>query len=301
MSRRSVIHMFDPMPHASPFDINMAVDAGFDMVFQHSNVKLDEINALFQDAIFSRGPKGARHTAAFIGGRDIHLAMQMLEAAKNAMVLPFDISIMVDPSGSFTTAAALVACVEKVLKEKHEMALSDCRAVVLGGTGTVGIATGVIASLAGAETTLVHHNSIERAQELADEYNKLCDTCMRGAFGASDADKAYLIGDAEIVFCTAKAGVEILDDRVMAATEKLKVAGDVNAVPPMGIRDIGLKDFGEPLKHAVAAKGAVGIGALAVGEAKSRLQHTLLKLLLDPDKAVVLDFRVAFEKARELV
>ena len=87
----------------------------------------------------------------------------------------------------------------------------------------------------------------------------------------------------------------------MSKTEKLKVAGDVNADPPMGIRDIGLKDFGEPLKHAIASKGAVGIGALAVGEVKSRLQHTLLKAGVDPDIAVSLDFRVAFDKARELV
>jgi len=251
--------MFDPTPHTSPFDINMAVDAGFDLVFPHSNVKLEDIHSLIQDAIFSRGPKGARHTSAFIGGRDIHLAMQMLDAAQKAMVPPFEISIMVDPSGSFTTAAALVACVEKVLKEKHHMALADCHAVVLGGTGTVGIATGVIASLAGARTTLVHHKSIERAQELADEYNKLCNTTMRGAFGASDADKSYLLANADIVFCTAKAGVEILDDHVMAATEKLKVAGDVNAVPPMGIRDIGNWDknmafteqFGEPVAQGI--------------------------------------------------
>ena len=301
MSHRSVIHMFDPSPQPSPFDINMAVDAGFDVIVPYANVELDAVHALVQDAIFSRGPKGAKHTAAFIGGRDIHLAMRMLAAAEQAMQPPFEISVMVDPSGSFTTAAALVACVEKVLRSEHDMALSDCRAVVLGGTGTVGIATGVIASLAGADTTLVHHRSIERAQELAAEYNKLCGTNMRGSFGASDADKAYLVGNAEIVFCTAKAGVELLDDRVLGMSETLRVAGDVNAVPPLGIRDIGIKDFGAPLKHANAAPNARGIGALAVGEAKSRLQHALLKSLLDTDAAVYLDFRAAFERARKIV
>lgn len=301
VSMRSIIHMFDPMQHVSPFDVNMAVDAGFDVVVPYSNVKLEEVHGLIQDAIFSRSPKSARYTAAFIGGRDIHLAMRILAQAEEALVPPFEISIMVDPSGSFTTAAALVACVEKVLKEKHQMALSDCRAVVLGGTGTVGIATGVIASLAGADTTLVHHKSIERAQELADEYNKLCGATMRGSFGASDADKVYLVDNADIVFCTAKAGVEILDDRVIGSVKTLKVAADVNAVEPYGIRDIGLKDFGEPLKHAKGANDAVGIGALAIGEAKSKVQNALLKSLLDQDKAVSLDFRTAFEKARELV
>ena len=299
MTHRSIIHMFDPLPQPSPFDVNMAVDAGFDVVVPYANVGLDDVHGLIQDAIFSRGPKGAKHTAAFIGGRDIHLAMRMLSIARDAMQPPFEISIMVDPSGSFTTAAALVGCVEKVLREKHGMALSDCRAVVLGGTGTVGIATGVIASLAGAETTLVHHKSIERAQELATEYNNLCGTTMRGTFGASDADKAYLLANAEIVFCTAKAGVEIVDDRVLASSDTLRVAGDVNAVPPLGIRDIGIKDFGEPLRHS--ASGALGIGALAVGEAKSRLQHALLKSLLDEDQPVYVDFRAAFERARTVI
>ena len=298
---KSIIHMFDPLPHPSPFDVNMAVDAGFDVVVPYANVALEDIHGLIQDAIFSRGPKGAQHTAAFIGGRDIHLAMRMLAAAERAMVSPFEISVMVDPSGSFTTAAALVACVEKVLRDKHDLALSECRAVVLGGTGTVGIATGVIASRAGARTALVHHNSIERAQELASEYNELCGTDMRGTFGASDADKAYLLENAEIVFCTAKAGVELLDDRVLGTSETLKVAADVNAVAPFGVRGIGIKDFGAPLKHANARSSAVGIGALAVGEAKSRLQHEMLRSLLDRGDAAFLEFRAAFERARELV
>ncbi|MFZ4654759.1 MAG: methylenetetrahydromethanopterin dehydrogenase, partial [Methylococcaceae bacterium] len=37
--KRSVLHMLDPMPHVSPFDINMAVDAGFDHVFPTDNVQ----------------------------------------------------------------------------------------------------------------------------------------------------------------------------------------------------------------------------------------------------------------------
>ena len=301
MKKRSIIHMLNAEPNTSPFDINMAVDAGFDVVVPYANVELDRVNGLIQDAIFSRGPKDVKHTAAFIGGRDIHLAMLMLAAAKEAMVPPFEISVLVDPSGAFTTAAALVACVEKELRVKHGMDLADSRAVVFGGTGPVGIATGVIASLAGADTTLVHHVNIERAQGLAAEYNKLCGVSMRGTFGSSEADKAYLLAHADVVFCTAKAGVEVLIDDVLSQTETLKVAGDINAVPPLGIRGIGAKDFGAPLKHATSSKGAVGIGALAVGEVKSRLQQILLRMMLETDEPLYLDIRAAFTKARELI
>lgn len=301
MDKQKVIHMLDPMEHTSPFDINMAIDAGFDKVIPHSNVKLEQINSLVQDAIFSRGPSGVKNTNIFIGGRDINLAMDMLEASKKAMVPPFEVSMLVDPSGAFTTAAALVACVEKELKEKHNKELKNSTAVVFGGTGPVGIATGVIVSLAGAKTTIVSHMSIENAQSIASQYNKLCNSSMEGTYGCSDADKAYLLAYADIAFCTAKAGVEVLDDRVLGDAKSLKVAGDVNAVPPLGIRGMKVNDFGAPLKHATNSDGAVGIGALAIGDVKYHLQQALLHMMVETDKPVYLDFRDAFTKARELV
>ena len=301
MSKQSIIHMIDPMPYVSPFDINMAVDAGYDVVLPYANVELWQVNGLVQDTIFSREPEGVKKTAVFIGGRDISLAKQMLDAAKKAMVPPFEISVMADPSGAYTTAAALVACVERELKDKHGMKLEDSRGVIFGGTGPVGIATGVIASLAGADITLVDHQSVENAQSVADEYNASCSCFMKGTIAASDADKAYLLANVDIAFCTAKAGVEILNDSVLADAKALKVVGDVNAVPPLGVSGIHLQDFGAPLTHAVAADGAVGIGALAIGHIKYRTQQALLKLLLETDKSVFIDFREAFIKARELV
>ena len=75
----------------------------------------------------------------------------------------------------------------------------------------------------------------------------------------------------------------------------------MNAVPPLEIRGLGIQDFGEPLIHAVAASGAVGIGALAIGHIKYRTQQVLLKLLLETDKPVFIDFREAFITARGLV
>ena len=43
--------------------------------------------------------------------------MDMLDAAKQAMVPPyFEISVMADPSGAFTTAAGMIAVVEKHLR-----------------------------------------------------------------------------------------------------------------------------------------------------------------------------------------
>jgi methylene-tetrahydromethanopterin dehydrogenase len=300
MEKRSILHMLDPMPHNSPFDINMAMDAGFDVMMPYSNVKLESVHGLVQDAIFSRGPSGVKRTGIFIGGRNLALAVEMMEVAKKAMVPPFEVSVFADPSGAFTTAAALVACVEKQLKEKHGKELKDCHAVVIGGTGAVGIATGVIASLAGADVMLTDHLSVDTALDVAREYNKRFGCSMKGSCASSEADKARLVANADIIFCTARAGIQVLSAEVLSEARLLKVAGDVNAVPPLGIEGIKRSDLGTPLIHAVNSKGAVGIGALAVGNVKYQLQNTLLKLMLETDKPLYLDFRDAFSKAREL-
>ena len=300
MEKRSILHMFDPMPNNSPFDINMAMDAGFDVLMPYNNVKLDSVYRLTQDAIFSRGPAGVKRTGIFIGGRDLGLAMDMLDACQHAMVPPFEVSVFADPSGAFTTAAALVACVEKELKAKHGIELKDCNALVFGGTGPVGIATGIIASLAGAETALVDHLSIDTALDVAKAYNRRFACTLKGACAGSEADKAQLVTNVDIIFCAAKAGIQVLSSAVLKEARQLKVAGDVNAVPPLGIEGIKRSDSGVPLTHAINAQGAVGVGALAVGNVKYQLQNEMLKLMLKTDKPVYLDFRAAFNKARDI-
>lgn len=298
MPKRSILHMFDPMPNNSPFDINMALDTGFDVLMPYSNVKLESIHGLTQDAIFSRSPSGIKRTGIFIGGRDMGLAMDMMDAAKQAMVPPFEISVLADPSGAFTTAAALVACVEKQLKEKHNKELKGCKALVFGGTGPVGIATGVIASLAGANVSLVDHMSIDNAKDVAKEYNRRCHSNLSAAVASSDEEKSALIADVDIIFCTAKAGIQVLSTEVMAHAKQLKVAGDVNAVPPAGIAGIGANDESIAL---ASPKGAIGVGALAIGNIKYKVQNALLELNLATKKPVYLDFRDAFIEAQKIV
>ncbi len=297
MSKRSILHMFDPMPNNSPFDVNMALDTGFDVLMPYSNVKLESVQGLTQDAIFSRSPAGIKKTGIFIGGRDIGLSLDMMNHCKQVMFPPFQVSVLADPSGAFTTAAALVACVEKQLLTVHGKTLSESKALVFGGTGPVGIATGVIASLAGAHTTLVDHLSLDTAEDAAKEYNRRCGADLHGAKAGNKEEKIDILQDIDIVFCTAKAGIEVLSHDVVESTTQLKVAGDVNAVPPAGISGINPKDNGVEMKLGM---NAVGIGALAIGNVKYQLQNLLLELLLTTDEPVYLDFRDAFNKAQQI-
>ena len=61
MADKQILHMVTPLKHMSPFDVNMALDAGYDAVLTYTDVTLEEITGLVQDAMFSRPPKrGAR-------------------------------------------------------------------------------------------------------------------------------------------------------------------------------------------------------------------------------------------------
>jgi methylene-tetrahydromethanopterin dehydrogenase len=300
MTKRSVLYLLEPTAFTSPFDINMAIDAGYDVVLPYAGVRLENVVGLAQDAIFSRGDDGVRHTGLFIGGRDIGLALDMLEAAEKAMVPPFQVSVMADPSGGFTTSAAAVALAEKQLREKHGLDFRGLKTVVFGGTGPVGLATAILAARCGAEVTIVDHASIETALEKAEVYGKRAGVSLTGTQAISDADKAYLLHHAHVVFCTAKAGVQVLNREVLAEAARLKIAIDVNAVPPLGIEGVKRTDNAAPLKYATNSPDAVGTGALRVGGFKNRLQHTLLKWLLKFEEPVFVDFLFAYKIARDL-
>lgn len=93
MTDKNILHMVTPLKHMSPFDVNMALDAGFDAVVTYTNVTLDEVTGLVQDAIFSRPPKVGARTGMFFGGKNASLALDMLAKAKAALVPPFGISL----------------------------------------------------------------------------------------------------------------------------------------------------------------------------------------------------------------
>ena len=147
MAPRNILHMLSPQRHISPFDVNMAVDAGFDAVIPYSGVEVGDVRGLVQDAMFSRPPTSAARTGFFIGGKNAIQALDMLDAGRAAMFPPFEISLFADPAGSFTTAAAMVARVEKELKTRHGQGWSGRMVSVFGGTGVVGYSAAVITSL----------------------------------------------------------------------------------------------------------------------------------------------------------
>ena len=74
------------------------------------------------------------------------------------------------------------------------------------------------------------------------------------------------------------------------------IAADVNAVPPLGVEGVELHANGAPLGE----HGALGVGALAIGNVKYRTELGLFKQMSESKTPLKLDFRQAFELARTL-
>ena len=297
MEKVSILHLITAAKNASPFDVNMAYDAGFDKVMPYTNVALDEVLSLTQDAIFSRSPSGVRREGVFIGGRDIDLAMQMLNVAQKGMFGPFTCSIFADPSGAFTTAAAMIAKAEHHLKKQFNEDLEGKTVSIFGASGPVGGCAAIIAALHGAKVQLVAHRSIADISHKAEAWNAQYQVNMKVVDGTTEDAKTALLIDTEIALCAAAAGVQVLNKAQLSGTNSLRVVADVNAVSPLGIESVKVDDDGVNVEDT----HVFGIGALAIGQLKYQTQHQLLKRMLSAEISQVFEFVAAFNLARELL
>lgn len=289
-----ILHMLSPQKHMSPFDVNMAADAGYKVIVPYINVTLEEVAGLTQDAIFSRPPDDGVRTGIFIGGKDAILALDMMAAAEQALVPPFGLSTFADPAGSFTTAAAMVACVERVLKLKFGRSWKGIRVAIFGATGVVGFASSIITALEGAQVSLVAHRGVDRVVKAAAVSKERFGVDLIPAPGETEEQKRDIIANAEVIFAAAAAGVRVIGEEHKAIAKDLLVVADVNAVPPPGVEGMELFMDGAPLPGS----NALGVGPLAIGDVKYKTESGLFKRMITTDKPVHYDFRHAFELAR---
>ncbi len=293
-----ILHFMTTQKHFSPFDANMARDAGYDSIFTYTDVTQDEVTGLVQDAIFSRGPRGVWRTGIFIGGRQMDTAMDMMEAAKKAMFPPFQVSLFADPSGAFTTGAALSAYVVSICRERFNSTLRGKRVVVFGATGPVGGCASIMCAKEGAEVLMVAHSSMEKTMALAEKYSAQYGVTLKCVDGSTEAKKAEIIASAEILLSCAAAGVRVITTDMLQNAKNLIIAADVNAVPPSGIEGIDARSDATPIK---GAEWALGLGALAIGSHKYNLQKQMFQMMMDSESCVSLDFLSAFEIARKMI
>jgi methylene-tetrahydromethanopterin dehydrogenase len=210
------------------------------------------------------------------------------------MVPPyFQISVMADPSGAFTTAAAMVAVVEKQLRAKGT-GLEGRRIAVFGGTGPVGRIAALIAAQAGARVTLVGYDGLHRVTATSEQFGERFGVAIAPADGSDDARKVKVLESAEIILAAGRAGTQILSRQQLAAARDLLVALDINAVPPAGLEGIDAFADGAPIDGT----NGIGVGALAVGNVKFKTEHDLLGSMRDAEPRRYLGVTEAFEAAR---
>ena len=310
MPKVSILHLITAAKNASPFDVNMAYDAGFDKIMPYTNVALSEVAALTQDAIFSRSPSGVKREALFIGGRDIHLALTMQQAAKNAMFTPFEMSTFADPSGAFTTAAAMLAKIDALLKSQQQTFTAQIIAI-FGAGGAVGSTAALIAASLGATVQLVAHKQVAQMQDYAEDLQAKYGVSLQVVDGTDDAKKTQILQHATIAICAAAAGIRVLDIAHFSASETLKIVADVNAVAPSGAAGVDVMSDGQVIADTQAIEHDIhgveikrreikGIGALAIGQLKYKTQQTMLQQMLKADNPVHLAYNHAFDIARAL-
>src|SRR4051812_7326824 len=128
--RPKILLQLDTDPLPSVFDRVVAVDAGAEHVFAYVGVTPERVRDLVHGCVFTRGPKDLHRTAIFVGGADVAAGERVLAEVRQHLLPQFGlrVSVMLDPNGANTTAAAAVRAADRHLNLAHTPAL------VLGGT-----------------------------------------------------------------------------------------------------------------------------------------------------------------------
>jgi len=296
VERKRLLYIVAAEPHVSPFDVNMAYDAGFDAVLPYSGVRAAEVRGLVQDVMFSRGPKGARASALMVASADLSEAEAGFRAARKALFEPFQIALFVDPKGAYTTAAALVAKVEALLRTAGaKEGLKGRTVVVLGGTGGVGRAAAGMAAAAGGRVTLVSREAL-RATTAAEEVGTLYGGAVAPRGAAGEAERAALAAQSDVIIAAGAAGAGLLGEASVKALRGPKILADVNAVPPAGLAGVEA-----PADGVTLGPGVFALGALAIGDLKFKVEAALLRDLLGDGPAPSIDAAAARARAAAIL
>ena len=287
MTKRKILIQLDPDPHPSVFDAVVAVDAGVDHLLQYRGVEPSQVQGLVHGAMFTRGVPDLPGTAIFIGGANVAAGEMLLAQVTKCFFGPMRVSVLLDANGANTTAAAAV------LAAARHVELKGATATVLAGTGPVGQRAARLLARQGARVR-VASRSIERAQETCQAITAK----VRGAqltpvktASASETDAA--LDGAQVAIAAGAAGIELVPTEVRRNCVSLKVAIDLNAVPPLGIGGIEVTD------KAQERDGVLCYGAIGVGGTKMKIHRAAIERLFTANN-LVLDAEEVFAIGQEL-
>jgi hypothetical protein len=287
--KAKILILLDADPQPSVFDRVVAVDAGADQLFAYGGVKPEQVQGLVHGAIFTRGAKDLHRTAIFIGGSDVAAGDAILAEVRKHLLPKWglQVSVMLDPNGANTTAAAAARAAARHLD------LKDAPALVLGGTGPVGQRVVRLLARQGAEVRIGSRQAA-RAEAACRSIGQQVPGAKLSACAAGTGDELKKALDGRsVVIAAGAAGAVLLPKPVRLACSSLRVAIDLNAVPPLGIEGVEMGD------KAKDRDGVVGYGAIGVGDTKMKIHKSAIAKLFERNDQII-DAEEAYEIATHI-
>jgi hypothetical protein len=285
---RKLLLQLDSSRLPSVFDQVVAYDAAADVVMSYGGVTEGDVRDLIFGCIFTRGPKDLHNTAVWIGGTNMSAGEQLLAMAQDALSPPLSVSIMLDSNGSNTTAVAAVVKIEQALGD-----LKGKKVLILAGTGPVGQRAAGLLAKDGAQVTITSRKP-EQGEKARQFISARFDVHVEAVTLNDPSRLPELCQGVEVLLNSGPAGVQMVPRSAWTGVKTLKIAVDLNAVPPLGIEGIDVNDAG------VKKNGVIVFGAFGVGNFKTKLHKACVVQLFERND-LVLDAETIADIARELV
>jgi hypothetical protein len=285
---RKLLLQLDSSRLPSVFDQVVAYDAGADDIMSYGGVTETDVRDLIHGCIFTRGPKDLHNTAVWIGGSNMSAGEQLLAMAVDAMFDPLRVSVMLDSNGSNTTAVAAVVKIEEVVGD-----LRGKKVLILAGTGPVGQRAAGLLAKDGAEVTITSRKP-EQGEKARQFINARFNVQVESTTMADPSMLANCLKGCEVLLNSGPAGVQMVPKSAWGSVKSLKVAVDLNAVPPLGIEGVEVNDAG------VKRDDVICHGAFGVGNFKTKLHKACVARLFTRND-LVLDAEAIAEVAREMI
>ncbi len=265
--KKLLLHLdTDPVP--STFDQAVVYDAGVDNIIAYGGITRDNVTPHVHGMIFTRGGKNLKNSAIFIGGSNVPASELVGKAVKKAFFGPVSVSVMLDPNGSNTTAAAVA---RKVMND-YDIA---GKKVVIVGAGPVGQRSALYFLKEGAGEVTITSRSMARAKAITEQMKEDYGVDVTPGESRSDEAVAELIKGAHVAIACGPAGVCILPKLAWQNNDTLEVVADVNAVPPMGVEGLEVMDNG------TEKEGIRFYGAIAIGNYKMKVHRAAISALFE--------------------
>ena len=285
---RKLLLQLDSSRLPSVFDQIVAYDAGADVIMSYGGVTETDVRDLIHGCIFTRGPKDLHNTAVWIGGSNMSAGEQLLAMAQDAMFDPLRVSVMLDSNGSNTTAVAAVVKIEEALGDLHGR-----KVLILAGTGPVGQRAAGLLARDGAHVTITSRKP-EQGEKARQFINARFNVQVEAKTMCDPTTLRDCLEGVEVLLNSGPAGVQMVPKSAGTAMKTLKVAVDLNAVPPLGIEGIEVNDAGK------VRDGVLVFGAFGIGNFKTKLHKVCVQRLFTRND-LVFDAEAIAEVAREMV